>query len=194
MAAVSGKCSVCGMQVEVAVAGTFEGAGLAAPLCPACTDQQFLEGGGEILQLRQEPEGARFPLEKVTITAGAVAALAEAGEHAAIFLARHARGDWGATGHFDQIELTDDERRRGWEATDDPGKINKSNVRVVAGHDGQVRRTLASGPCPVVVPGCVHDLSAGVRRLGGGAAEYVRRTPRRFKESEPTGVGPAAKF
>jgi hypothetical protein len=37
------------------------------------------------------------------------------------------------TGHFEQIELTDDERRRGWEATDDSGKINKSNV--LAGRD-----------------------------------------------------------
>jgi hypothetical protein len=81
-----------------------------------------------MLRLRQEPENALFPLGKVTITDGAVAALADAGQHAAAFLARHARGDWGETGQFDQIELTEDERRRGWEATHDPGKINKSNV------------------------------------------------------------------
>jgi hypothetical protein len=78
--------------------------------------------------LRQEPERALFPLGKVTITGGAVEALADASQHAASFLARHARGDWGKTGHFQQIELTDDERRRRWEATDDSGKINKSNV------------------------------------------------------------------
>ena len=65
---------------------------------------------------------------KVTITGGAVEALADAGQHAAMFLARHARGDWGEIGQFDQIELKDDEWRRGWEATDDSGKINKSNV------------------------------------------------------------------
>ena len=69
-----------------------------------------------------------FPLGKVTITGGAVEALAEAGQHAATFLARHARGDWGENGHFDLIELTENEHRRGWEATDDSGKINKSNV------------------------------------------------------------------
>src|SRR5262249_25703653 len=37
-------------------------------------------------------------------------------------------GDWGDNGHFDQSELTADERRRGREATDDPGKINKCNL------------------------------------------------------------------
>jgi hypothetical protein len=76
----------------------------------------------------------------VTITGGAVEALADAGQHAASFLARHARGDWGETGHFDQIELTADERRRGWEATDDPGKINKSNVL-----NGRARERPAGG-------------------------------------------------
>ena len=50
-------------------------------------------------------------MHPVTITGGAVEALAEAGQHAASFLARHARGDWGENGHFDQIALTDDERR-----------------------------------------------------------------------------------
>src|SRR5262249_24343557 len=85
-------------------------------------------GGGAILELQREFEGARFPLGKVTITGGAVEALADACEHAAALLARHVCGDWGITGHFDQIELTDDERRRGWEATEDSGKINKSNV------------------------------------------------------------------
>jgi hypothetical protein len=128
MAIVRGKCSACGAPLELAVADTLAGAALAGALCPGCTDQQFLDGGGAILQLRQEPERALFPLGKVTITGGAVEALAEAGQHAATFLARHARGDWGENGHFDQIALTDDERRRGWEATDDSGKINKSNV------------------------------------------------------------------
>jgi hypothetical protein len=128
MATARGKCSVCGVPLEVAIAEPLAGAVLASALCPACTDQQFLDSGGAILRLRQEPEGAVFPLGKVTITTGAVEALADAGEHAAVYLARHARGDWGENGHFDRIELTDDERRRGWEATDDPGKINKSNV------------------------------------------------------------------
>jgi hypothetical protein len=91
-------------------------------------DQQFLNGGGAMLRLCQEPEGALFSLGKVPISGGAVGALADAGEHAAIYLARHARGDWGENGYFDQIELTTDERHRGWEVTDDSGKINKSNV------------------------------------------------------------------
>jgi hypothetical protein len=108
MARVKGKCSACGMPLETDVAEPFAKAELAAALCHACTDCQFLDGGGAILELRHELEGARFPLGRVTITGGAVAALAAAGEHAASLLARHVR--------------------RGWEATDDSGKINKSNV------------------------------------------------------------------
>jgi len=114
--------------VEIAVAEPFAGAKLAAALCAACTDQQFLADGAAILELRQELEKARFPLGKVTITSGAVDALADAGEYAATFLARHVRGDWGEYGHCDDIQLSADERRRGWEATDDSGKINKSNL------------------------------------------------------------------
>lgn len=101
---------------------------MAAELCAGCTDQQFLGGGGAILRMRREPDGARFPIGKVTITGCAVEALADAGQHAATFIVRHAWGDWGEIGQFDQIELTDDERRRGWEATDNSGKIDKSNV------------------------------------------------------------------
>jgi hypothetical protein len=49
---------------------------------------------------RRAMDGATFALGKITITAGAVAALAESSQHAAEFLARHARGDWGEVGHF----------------------------------------------------------------------------------------------
>jgi hypothetical protein len=128
MARVQGTCAVCGVPLHVQAAAAFAGAELAAPLCPACTDQQFLDGGGAVLTLRREPEGSRFALGKITITPGAVAALADAAQHAVEFLVRHVRGDWGAFGQCDQIQLSDDERRRGWEATDDTAKINKWNV------------------------------------------------------------------
>src|SRR5271166_6660897 len=58
--------------VGLAVTEPFAGTELAAALCPACTDRQFLAGGGAILELRHELEKARFPLGKVTITGGAV--------------------------------------------------------------------------------------------------------------------------
>src|SRR5262249_18724801 len=128
MSSVKGKCSACGAPLELDIAEPFAGGELAGALCPACTDCQFLDGGGAILELRQELEGALFPLGKVTITSGAVEALADAGSHAAWFLVRHVRGDWGAYGYCDEIQLTADERRRAWEATDDSGKINKSNL------------------------------------------------------------------
>jgi hypothetical protein len=97
-------------------------------LCRACTDQQFLDQGGAVLALRGELPDALFALGKITVTTGAVEALADASQHAGEFLARHVRGDWGAFGRYDAIQLTADERRRGWEATDNSGKINKSNV------------------------------------------------------------------
>jgi len=128
MSKVKGKCSACGAPLELDIAGPFAGGELAGALCSACTDYHLLDGGGAILELRHELEGARFRLGKVTITGGAVGALAHTGEHAAAFLVRHVRGDWGAYGFCDEIELTADERHRGWEATDDSGKINKSNL------------------------------------------------------------------
>jgi hypothetical protein len=88
----------------------------------------LLDNGGAVLRLRRDPEGALFPLGKVAATAGAVGALAAAGEHAAAYLARHARGDWGLFGRFDEIQLTEDERQRGHFATDDDGMVNKSNA------------------------------------------------------------------
>jgi hypothetical protein len=41
----------------------------------------------------ESSKGVGFPLRKVTITGGAVEALAEAGQHVATFLAGHVRGD-----------------------------------------------------------------------------------------------------
>jgi hypothetical protein len=70
----------------------------------------------------------RFRLGKVTITGGAIAALADADERAAAFLARHVRGDWGEYGHCDATPLTAEERRRGCAVTDNSGKINKCNL------------------------------------------------------------------
>jgi hypothetical protein len=128
MATVKSRCSSCGVDLTVQADGCFEGTQVVGALCAACTDSHFLHDGGAILELRREFKGACFPLGKVRITSDAVAILAEAAEHAATFLARHVRGDWGEFGHCDQIELTPDEHRRGWEATDDDGKINKSNL------------------------------------------------------------------
>ncbi len=128
MSGATANCTSCGAPIRIEVAGPFAGAAIAAAVCPACTDQQFLDAGGCVLVVRREIPGARFPLGKVTVTPGAVAALAESAEHAISFLSRHVCGDWGTFGSVDQIELTADELRRGWEATDDGAKINKSNL------------------------------------------------------------------
>jgi hypothetical protein len=128
MTTISGACCACGQPLATAAAGTFGQAALVAPLCRRCADQQFLDQGGAVLALWQELPRARFALGKITVTAGAVEALAEAKQHAVEFLQRHVQGDWGLFGNCDRIELTADEQRRGWEATDNSGKINKSNL------------------------------------------------------------------
>ncbi len=45
-----------------------------------------------------------------------------------------------------------------------------------------MKAVLASGACSFIVLGGQHDLSESVRRVGGGAVEYVRVTTRRYKE------------
>src|SRR5262249_23947349 len=125
MADVPAKCAGCGAPLVIRVADSLAGAEVVSALCPACTDRQFIEQGGVVLTLQQELPGARFALGKITVTPGAVQALSEAGEHAADFLRRHVTGDWGEIGHLDQTVLTEDEQRRGWEATADDAKINR---------------------------------------------------------------------
>jgi hypothetical protein len=106
-------CAFCGTSLGVAAPGVFARAKVVGALCPRCWDQQVLDSGGAIMALTQDFPGARFQLGKVMITPGAIKALAESFEHAAPFLDRHVRGDWGTFGQVDQIELTEDERRRG---------------------------------------------------------------------------------
>ncbi len=125
---MGGKCVCCGKPVTVEAVGVFAGAEVVGCLCVSCADRQTIEGGGVVMALYQEDSAGRFPLGKITITRGAVAALADSGEHVWTFLTRHVRGDWGTFGVCDQTELTEDERRRGWEATEDDAKINKSNL------------------------------------------------------------------
>jgi hypothetical protein len=128
MTMLKDHCAVCGAEVTVQAPAAFTATQVVVGLCPSCVDSQFADAGGCVLALRREPEGSRFRLRKVRVTPGAVSALAASAQHAATFLARHVRGDWGALGDCDRIELTDDERRQGWEATDDDAKVNKSNL------------------------------------------------------------------
>ena len=54
--------------------------------------------------------------------------------------------------------------------------------KVEARHDFQVRAALRSGPCSLLILGGGHDLSAAVRRLGGGDTEYLRVFTRRYEQ------------
>jgi len=117
MPSIRTVCSACGAPLQIEVAGLFAAATVAGSLCPHCTDRQASDRGGVVFHLERELPAARFSPGKGTITAGAIAALAESRQHAGALLRRHVQGDWGACGHADRIVLTEDERRRGWEAS-----------------------------------------------------------------------------
>ena len=55
--------------------------------------------------------------------------------------------------------------------------IAADEPNVCARHDGQVKRALAAGPCAVLVLGGGHDLSASIRRLGGGTGDLRPSAP-----------------
>lgn len=62
------------------------------------------------------------------------------------------------------------------------GGVELDPVKVEVRHDAQVKHAMAGGPVVVIVLGGSHDLSASVRRLGGGKCEYLRLTTKRFRE------------
>jgi len=95
---------------------------------PGVPDQRLLACGGMVLVFRRSPDDARFPVGRMLVTMGALQALAGSIEAVAGLLLRHVHGDWGTFGHCDQLALSEDELRRGWLATDETGKINKSNL------------------------------------------------------------------
>jgi hypothetical protein len=106
--------------------------------CPACADRDLLDAGGELLPATALPAGATdkpplFNLGRVAVTAGAVAALADAGLDALPFLARHAVGDFGKLGNAAEIQVSAAELRHGPLETSDDGKLNLLAARTGRG-------------------------------------------------------------
>lgn len=142
----------------------FIGAVVVGGTCTSCAEYQASEDGGVVFTQRQEDISGRFPVGKITITPGAIAALADAVEHVGTYLTRHVLGDWGSFGDFEKTELTEDEKRRGWEATEGDAKINKSNLlnrrdRIMSGyHTGRgtklwiITRLNSGGGTTVLLP------------------------------------------
>jgi hypothetical protein len=125
---IEGKCQRCGKLLQFEIPELLRGAALVGGLCSNCMDHDFNEQGGAVLKLKKELDNARFPLGKINLTPGVIAALEESGQHVFPFLVRHVRGDWGTFGQCDRIEMTEEEMQRGWDVTDETGKINKSNL------------------------------------------------------------------
>jgi hypothetical protein len=62
------------------------------------------------------------------------------------------------------------------------GKMQLGPASREARRDVQVKAAMNSGACSFIILGGDHDLSEGVRRLGGGADEYVRVTTSSYKQ------------
>jgi hypothetical protein len=62
------------------------------------------------------------------------------------------------------------------------GKMQPDPASREARHDVQVKAAMKSGACSFIILGGDHDLSESVRRLGGGAVEYVRVTTSSYKQ------------
>jgi hypothetical protein len=119
------RCASCGATVTLELPAGLEDVAVIGATCERCADQQVEERGGVVLALAQTPETGLFPLGKITVTGGAVEALAESGQHAAEFIGRHVRGDWGACGRADAVSVTDDQVRAGPLVTENDAKMNK---------------------------------------------------------------------
>jgi hypothetical protein len=135
------RCASCGATVTVELPAGLEDVTVIGVTCERCADQQVEERGGVVLALTQTPETGLFPLGKITVTGGAVEALAESGQHAAEFLARHVRGDWGSCGRADEVRVTDEEVRAGPLVTENDAKMNKVAMLSGSGRIMSVYRT-----------------------------------------------------
>jgi hypothetical protein len=62
------------------------------------------------------------------------------------------------------------------------GSVKLDTKKVEARHDAQVKGAMESGPVSVLILGGSHDLSASVRKLGGGTTEYLRVTLKKYRE------------
>jgi hypothetical protein len=80
------------------------------------------------------------------------------------------------------LPLDDRDLLEGARPVERNGKIEPDPAKLEARHDGQVKAALKSGAVSFIILGGDHDLSASVRRLGGGTTEYVRVTTRRYQE------------
>jgi hypothetical protein len=122
---VPSRCEWCGQTVTLNLPAGLEDIALVGITCEQCADSQVEERGGVVLSLSQAPAGALFEPGKVTITGGAVEALAASSQHAIEFLMRHLQGDWGDCGQAANIVATDEEVQAGPLCTEDDGKVNK---------------------------------------------------------------------
>jgi hypothetical protein len=132
---------------------------------------------GDLARLREENAALKRRSAEVDRQLGEMES-----DHRRRLLEYGAAGRLAMLGEVEVLPLDDADLLEGAKPARPDGVVHLDPARVKARHDGHVRRAFASGPCPVLVLGGSHDLSASVRGLGGGKAEYIRVTTRRFKQ------------
>jgi hypothetical protein len=103
-------------------------------------------------------------------------------EHRLQLLPYGAAGRLAMAGAIEVGPLDDEELLDQTNPVRSDGQLRHDPATLEARHDGQVRRALASGPCCLLILGGAHDLSASMRRLANGTAEYIRITTKQYKE------------
>jgi hypothetical protein len=104
MKTIATQCGLCSAPLTLDVPDIVQ-QGAVFAMCPACQQQDHIEAGGLITGL-VEPIVGKLAIRRVETTPGAAAALADAKQGSAEFLARHAAGDWGAVGKADSRQFT----------------------------------------------------------------------------------------
>jgi hypothetical protein len=127
--------------------------------------QRLLKGMAEAGKQQSERYAKALALEEV---------LALLAEHRLDVLRLGAPGQLLAAGGVEAVLPLDDSGLLDAAKPTGQGKVELG--RLEARHHAQVKAVQASGPCSLLVLGGGHDLSASVRRVGGGTTEHLRVT------------------
>jgi hypothetical protein len=119
--------------------------------CDTTSIQYHLDRGGVLFLCENQTPGSLFDIGLVVVTAGAAAALADAGQGQRDFIARHVCGDWGDIGHIDRTELSEDKIRNGYRSSIDD-EVNKIAVAKGFGQVMSQYRTTNGARLWVVTP------------------------------------------
>jgi len=102
---------------------------------------------------------------------------------------KHRLLEMGAAGRLlisgeleDMVPLEDAEAMEKAKPISPNGGVKLDPQKIKRRHDAQVKAVVKQGPVAVIILGGAHDLTASIKRVGGGPFEYLRVTTKRFRE------------